>query len=53
MIVYIETAMTKKYTHLVDDLDIEKMSKLQKLYEKKLQPFYNEKEICEMCGVAA
>lgn len=46
-------AMTEKYTHLVDDLDIEEMSKLQKLYEGKLQPFYNEREICEMCGVAA
>lgn len=46
-------AMTERYTHLVDDFDIEEMSKLQKLYERKLQPFYNEKEICKMCGVVA
>ena len=46
-------AMTEKYTHLVDDLDIEEMAKLQGLYGQKLQPFYNDKEICEMCGAAA
>lgn len=45
--------MTERYTHLVDDLDIEEMEKLQKLYDSKLKTFYNEKEICEMCGVAA
>ncbi len=41
--------MTERYTHLVDDLDIEEMEKLQKLYDKKLKTFYNEKEVCEMC----
>lgn len=41
--------MTEKYTHLVDDLDIEEMEKLQKLYDKKLKTFYNEKEVCQMC----
>jgi len=45
--------MTERYTHLVDDLDIEEMEKLQELYNKKLKTFYDEKEICEMCGVAA
>lgn len=45
--------MTERYTHLVDDLDIEEMEKLQKLYDSKLKTFYNEKEVCEMCGVAA
>ena len=45
--------MTEKYTHLVDDLDIEEMEKLQKLYDSKLKTFYDEKEICQMCGVAA
>lgn len=45
--------MTEKYTHLVDDLDIEEMEKLQNLYDRKLKTFFDEKEICEMCGVAA
>lgn len=41
--------MTEKYTHLVDDLDIEEMEKLQNLYDNKLKVDYSEKEICEMC----
>lgn len=45
--------MTEKYTHLVDDLDIEEMEKLQNLYDSKLKTFYDEKEVCEMCGMAA
>lgn len=45
--------MTQKYTHLVDDLDIEEMEKLQNLYDSKLKTFYDEKEVCEMCGMAA
>lgn len=45
--------ITERYTHLVDDLDIEEMEKLQLLYDKKLKTFFDEKEVCEMCGVAA
>ena len=45
--------MTERYTHLVDDLDIEEMQKLQVLYANKLKTHYNDKEVCEMCGVAA
>lgn len=45
--------MTEKYTHLVDDLDIEEMEKLQMLYDRKLKTFYEEKEVCEMCGIVA
>lgn len=45
--------ITEKYTHLVDDLDIEEMEKLQVLYDRKLKTFFNEKEVCEICGVAA
>lgn len=45
--------MTEKYTHLVDDLDIEEMKKLQNLYDNKLKIYYSEKEICEMCGNVA
>ena len=41
--------MTEKYTHLVDDLDIEEMEKLQILYDNKLKVFYDEKKICKMC----
>lgn len=45
--------MTERYTHLVDDLDIEEMEKLQILYDKKLKTYYSDKEVCQMCGVAA
>ena len=45
--------MTERYTHLVDDLDIEEMEKLQVLYSNKLKTYYDAKEVCEMCGVAA
>ena len=33
--------------------DIEEMQKLQVLYANKLKTHYNDKEVCEMCGVAA
>ena len=51
--------VTRKYhvaegvTSFLDDLDIEEMQKLQVLYANKLKTHYNDKEVCEMCGVAA
>ena len=44
----------EEFRHItVHDLSIEETEKLQVLYSNKLKTYYNEKEVCEMCGVAA